>query len=201
MKKLFIALLLLLIACGEEINTPEVNESKTQFNSSTVDIDSVNNIISTSLNGQRIILDGNTNQILFLDKDNLIAGKITAATQSGLPTLSFMAFDASFESAYLRNSGHIISNQSIFAKEGLEAGSSGFAVDSQGKITSVSGIKAKEGYVLAGGDEGFSPKRLAMWRGELQTDPIDGVSGDEYYNISTDKIKIYIEHKKTWINK
>jgi len=201
MKKLFIVLLLLLVACGEEINTPEVSNDVTQFNSSTVSIDSVSNIISTSISGQRIILDGNTNQILFFDKNNLLAGKITAATNAGLPTFLFTAFDASFESAYLRNSGHIISNQSIFAKEGLEAGSSSFVVDAQGKITSVSGIKAKEGYVLAGDEEGFSPKRLAMWRGELQTDPQDGVSGDEYYNIQADKIKIYIEHKKSWINK
>ena len=201
MKRLFFVLLLLLVACGEEINTPEVNNDITQFNSSTVSIDSVSNIISTSISGQRIILDGNTNQILFFDKNNLLAGKITAATNAGLPTFLFTAFDASFESAYLRNSGHIISNQSIFAKEGLEAGSSSFVVDAQGKITSVSGIKAKEGYVLAGDEEGFSPKRLAMWRGELYTAPQDGVSGDEYYDRNSKKILKFIQSENRWIER
>ena len=160
MKKYFIMVLvfLFLIGCGEEINLPEAKSDSTHDNS--VVCDSADNIIQTSTCGQRIVIDGNTNQILFYDENNLLAGGITAKTNAGLPTLRFNAFDALFESAYLRSSGHIISEQSIIARV----------------------VPAPQ------------------WKGELNSDPTDGISGDRYYNITTNKEKVFIKSKNKWVN-
>jgi len=78
---------------------------------------------------------------------------------------------------------------------------SNFVIDQNGSIIKFNGILANENenYQIISDGKSFTPKRIAMWRGELYEDPEDGISGDEYYNIPTREIRKYIEHENKWI--
>ena len=43
---------------------------------------------------------------------------------------------------------------------------------------------------------GKNIKQVPRWLGELNEDPLDGVSGDNYYNLSTNKERIFV--KNNW---
>ena len=73
-----------------------------------------------------------------------------------------------------------------------------FIINSEGNLMVVNGFDASEykDYVIKSDGSSYSPQRIPMWRGELNEDPLDGISGDNYYNLSTNKERIFV--KNNW---
>ena len=179
-KYLFFSLMLVLLACDDEINTPEAKSEKKEVGFleavNTYDVIETTKLILYSEDGTRI---------------GLIEGR-----RAG-------------ENGYINIPGIVQITESVSSNSGsfpisLTAGMyERFAVNEAGQLIKINGLdasKVKNQTIVSDGFS-FSPQRLAMWRGELYTAPQDGVSGDEYYDRNTKKILKLIQSENRWIER
>ena len=96
--------------------------------------------------------------------------------------------------------GRVYTNDGITTKD-ISIGSEKFFVNPSGQIISVNGLEATkcENYSIMSDGKTFAPKRIAIWRGELNEDPPGGFSGDTYWNIPAKEKRIFIQAEGRWI--
>lgn len=76
-----------------------------------------------------------------------------------------------------------------------------FVINSGGQLITINNLSATDykDYQIISDGKMFTPKRIARWRGELNSDPENGVSGDTYWNIPNKEKRIYIAIENKWI--
>jgi len=172
-KYLFFFLMLVLLACGQEINAPESKQGeaeKTNISRNGVD----------TLTLERINFSNSTSS-LYGYHDGVFGHVIIDANSIIVKSaLKFMIKGAS----------------QTFGT--FEVDNAKFLISADGELTKVNDLHASEykGYIIKSDGDSFTPQRVAMWRGELYEDPLDGASGDTYYNLPTNKERIFV--KNNW---
>jgi hypothetical protein len=182
MKKYLCFTIILLLGCDNDINLPETSQS---FE---------NNI---NPNQDTIMC----NEQIFYDPNNKTeTARFSSRHYEGFPGFLDIYGNINFKNGISSEYG--ISVRTNVTSENLYV-SNKFAINN-GQITTINNISAYNhaNYQIVSDGKIYTPKRIATWRGELQTAPtIDNQSGDEYYNTVSNKLYKYIASKGSWISK
>jgi hypothetical protein len=185
MRKIFLLLIVFLsgfYGCSEEINLPEP-EIKTQEQK----ID--NNLDTTTLSILKL------GAIQFYNRDGIKIGAINGLVGENPEYINLYGNIRMWGREFNADYGYFPISLAVGIKQY-------FKINEAGQITELNGIEASKSKLSIITSDGlsFTPKRMAMWRGELFEDPEDGISGDRYYNITTNKEKVFIKSKNKWVN-
>lgn len=183
-----ILFLIILISCGQDNSIIEPD------NENVIGKNTNNN----SLNGRIEIRGEPYNDLAIYDNANNLVGNISFSANNELHAKANKDLFLS-ANELLSLGADIVSINS----GGVISLNSGLIINENGALISVGGILAntcKGSAIISNGNE-FHSESVGRWRGELNSDPVDGISGDRYYNLENGKEKLYIESKKVWINR